>query len=73
MILIYVVDEPQPLNLLRASGHMEKFADVMVKDTQTGECFRADHLIKDYFEAELAKPKLADEKKAEYKSIIARV
>ena len=29
----------------RASGHVDKFADYMVKDLKTGECFRADHLI----------------------------
>ena len=31
--------------LWRASGHVERFADFMVKDAKTGECFRADHLI----------------------------
>ena len=30
----------------RASGHIERFADFMVKDLKTGECFRADHLLK---------------------------
>ena len=29
----------------RASGHVERFADLMVKDVKTGECFRADHLL----------------------------
>ncbi len=29
----------------RASGHVDRFEDFMVKDTQTGDCFRADHLI----------------------------
>jgi glycyl-tRNA synthetase len=29
----------------RASGHVDRFADFMVKDVKTGECFRADHLI----------------------------
>ena len=24
---------------------MERFADLMVKDVKTGECFRADHLL----------------------------
>ena len=31
--------------LCRASGHVDRFADFMVKDVKTGECFRADHLI----------------------------
>lgn len=35
---------PEPI--LKASGHVERFADLMVKDTHTGECFRLDHLIK---------------------------
>lgn len=30
----------------RTSGHVEKFADYMVKDVKNGECFRADHLLK---------------------------
>ena len=30
---------------LRASGHVARFADFMVKDMKSGECFRADHLI----------------------------
>lgn len=29
----------------RASGHVERFQDYMVKDVKNGECFRADHLI----------------------------
>jgi glycyl-tRNA synthetase len=35
---------PEPV--LKASGHVDRFADLMVKDSQTGECFRLDHLIK---------------------------
>ena len=33
------------VSLCRASGHVERFADFMVKDMKTGECFRADHLL----------------------------
>merc|ERR1719159_375213 len=32
--------------MLEASGHVARFADLMVKDTVNGECFRLDHLIK---------------------------
>lgn len=35
---------PEPI--LKASGHVDRFADLMVKDMQNGECFRLDHLIK---------------------------
>lgn len=29
----------------RASGHVERFQDYMVKDLKNGDCYRADHLI----------------------------
>ncbi|MGH0139698.1 UNVERIFIED_CONTAM: hypothetical protein FKN15_042985, partial [Acipenser sinensis] len=35
-----------PEAVLKTSGHVEKFADFMVKDVKNGECFRADHLLK---------------------------
>ncbi|XP_040921744.1 glycine--tRNA ligase [Toxotes jaculatrix] len=35
---------PEPV--LKTSGHVDKFADYMVKDAKTGECYRADHLLK---------------------------
>lgn len=36
-----------PEIVLKASGHVDKFTDLMVKDAVTGDCFRADHLLKD--------------------------
>jgi len=36
--------------VLKASGHTERFADLMVKDTKTGDCYRLDHLIKGQLE-----------------------
>uniref|UniRef100_A0A915HY75 Glycine--tRNA ligase n=1 Tax=Romanomermis culicivorax TaxID=13658 RepID=A0A915HY75_ROMCU len=50
---------PEPV--LKASGHVDRFSDYMVKDVSTGECFRADHLIKAYAEKILA-DKVASEK-----------
>lgn len=47
---------PEPV--LKASGHVDRFADLMVKDLKTGECFRLDHLIKAHLE------KLSSDKKA---------
>jgi glycyl-tRNA synthetase len=66
------IDTPTlaPSVVLKSSGHVDKFADVMVKDLKTGQCYRADHLIQDFFEAELAKPKCPQEKKEEYEKII---
>ncbi|KAK9501124.1 hypothetical protein O3M35_002227 [Rhynocoris fuscipes] len=58
---------PEPV--LKASGHVERFADLMVKDTLTGECFRLDHLIK----AALEKQAAAKEATVELKEKIADI
>jgi len=36
-----------PEVVLKTSGHVERFTDLMVKDTESGECFRADKLLED--------------------------
>ena len=46
-----------PEAVLRASGHVDRFTDFMVTDAQTGDCHRADHLLKAALEALLADPK----------------
>lgn len=35
-----------PEAVLKTSGHVERFADYMVRDTVKGDIFRADHLVK---------------------------
>lgn len=53
--------------VLQASGHVERFTDLMVTDLLTGDCHRADHLLEHSLEAILEDPKKppsADEKKA---------
>ncbi|ORX39219.1 hypothetical protein BD324DRAFT_618870 [Kockovaella imperatae] len=40
-------------DVLKTSGHVDKFADWMVKDSKTGEIFRADHLVEAVIEARL--------------------
>lgn len=40
---------PEPV--LKASGHVDKFSDLMVKDAETAECHRADHLLRDHLNA----------------------
>ena len=42
-----------PHEVLKTSGHADKFADWMCKDPKTGEIFRADHLVEDVLEARL--------------------
>jgi glycyl-tRNA synthetase len=39
-----------PEVVLKASGHVKKFADIMVRDELTNEPFRADHLLKSIFD-----------------------
>lgn len=50
-----------PENVLKASGHVDKFADWMVKDMKNGECFRLDHLIKAHLEKVKADKKSTQE------------
>ena len=43
-----------PAPVFETSGHVARFADWMVKDAETGEVLRADHLVKNVLEARLA-------------------
>ena len=58
-----------PEAILDASGHVARFADLMVKDTVNGECFRLDHLIKAALEKVCADKKTSAETKAECEDI----
>lgn len=61
-----------PEVVLKASGHVDKFTDLMVKDEKTGTCYRADHLLKDFCKEKLEKdPKLSPEQAAELKHVLA--
>lgn len=57
----------------RASGHVDRFADFMVKDVKTGDCYRADHLLEGHLEKLLADKKLEEEKRKEYESVIGQI
>lgn len=43
-----------PEVVLKASGHVDRFTDLMVADAVTGDCHRADHLLEAALEAALA-------------------
>ena len=43
--------------VLKTSGHVDKFADFMVKDVKNGNCHRADKLIDDWVTKTLGKKK----------------
>ncbi|KAK9888649.1 hypothetical protein WA026_000877 [Henosepilachna vigintioctopunctata] len=62
---------PEPV--LKASGHVDRFADLMVKDLKTGECFRLDHLIKSHLEVLCADKKTSPEVKAECEDIVIKL
>jgi len=62
---------PEPI--LAASGHVERFADLMVKDLNNGECFRLDHLIKAHLEKVCADKKTTAETKAECADIVVKL
>ncbi|KAJ9112845.1 hypothetical protein QFC20_002173 [Naganishia adeliensis] len=67
--------------VLKTSGHVDKFTDWMVKDVKTGEIFRADHLVEAVLESRLkgnneargqaaAPPVEEDDKKKKKKKVV---
>uniref|UniRef100_A0A8R1HPL1 Glycine--tRNA ligase n=1 Tax=Caenorhabditis japonica TaxID=281687 RepID=A0A8R1HPL1_CAEJA len=62
---------PEPV--LKASGHVDRFADWMVKDTKNGECFRADHLIKNSIEKLLNEKKTSAAVRNDCEDVLARL
>ncbi|KAI4192080.1 MAG: hypothetical protein LQ346_004489 [Caloplaca aetnensis] len=54
-----------PEEVLKTSGHVDKFADWMCKDPKTGEIFRADHLVEEVLESRLKGDKEARGQKVE--------
>lgn len=59
--------------MCRASGHVDRFSDLMVKDMKTGEYFRADHLLEDHLEKLSSAPNCPPEKAKEYAEVITMV
>jgi len=62
-----------PHQVLKASGHVDRFSDIMVKDSVTGNCFRADHLLEGHIEKLMQAKNLSAEKKAEYQLILNQI
>merc|ERR1719474_1588087 len=62
-----------PETVLDASGHVSRFADLMVKDTVNGECYRLDHLIKAALEKTCADKKCSQETKDECADIVVKL
>ena len=62
-----------PEIVLKTSGHVDKFTDYAVKDIKTGQCFRADKLIKEWIEKEKKKKKLTEEKLKELNELLIKL
>jgi glycyl-tRNA synthetase len=56
-----------PEAVLKTSGHVDRFTDLMVKDPQTAECFRADKLLEDAIDSLLeANPTMPVEEREDH-------
>ena len=66
----YEVEGPilTPKCVLEASGHTAKFSDYMVKDVKNGCCYRADHILKGFYQKQLDSPDVPEDKKAQYEA-----
>ncbi|XP_061992905.1 glycine--tRNA ligase, mitochondrial 1 [Rosa rugosa] len=63
-----------PEVVLKASGHVEKFTDLMVKDEASGMCYRADHLLKDHCKDKLEKDlRITSEMAMELKEVLSKL
>ncbi|XP_061337119.1 glycine--tRNA ligase, mitochondrial 1 [Gastrolobium bilobum] len=61
-----------PEIVFKASGHLEKFTDLMVKDEITGTGHRADHLLKNFCKNKLEKDlTISSNEAAELKHVLA--
>lgn len=58
-----------PEEVFIASGHVTRFNDVMVRDTVTGECIRADKYVEEFCEGKINDAKVAEGAKAEFRHL----
>ncbi|KAK8791157.1 hypothetical protein WA158_005788 [Blastocystis sp. Blastoise] len=54
-----------PYCVLKTSGHVDKFTDLMVKDVKTGDCYRADKLLEAKIDELLEDITLTEEQRQE--------
>ena len=62
-----------PEDVLKASGHVARFNDLMVKDSVTGEFYRVDHLIKAILQERMKDPNMQTEQTTTYESILSHL
>lgn len=56
-----------PEEVFIASGHVTRFNDIMVRDTVSGECIRADKYIEEFCETKINDAKVSEEEKAQFR------
>lgn len=58
-----------PHDVLKASGHVDRFNDFMVKDViETDKFYRADKLLEEVMDSKLAEPGITEEQRSEYET-----
>jgi glycyl-tRNA synthetase len=62
-----------PYEVLKVSGHVDRFTDYMVSDVSNGEVYRADHVLEAHIEELLGDVKISEEVKREYREILGRI
>ena len=62
-----------PYTVLENSGHVAKFADVLVKDVKTGQGYRADKIINEWIEHKLEKGKVTEQEKHDLQKIMINI
>lgn len=60
-------------DVLKTSGHVDRFTDYMVRDAKTGDFFRADHLLEAALEKRVADPATPAELRVECEHILAQI
>jgi glycyl-tRNA synthetase len=62
---------PEPV--LKASGHVDKFTDLLVTDAKTKAPYRADKVVTEVLEARINDKKTSEELKAEYTKVLSLI
>lgn len=61
-----------PHAVLKTSGHVDRFCDLMTCDTVSGECYRADKLVEDFVASRLANKDALTAAQVEYYECLER-
>jgi glycyl-tRNA synthetase len=62
-----------PHDVLKASGHVDRFTDFMVRDAKTGDFYRADHILEDRLEKRIKDAATSEAEQKEIEHILAQL